>query len=122
VDEYGVDTGSDYVFSIGPGGTTCPVTERSQSYGAVFGAGPVSTTSCRLAGVTGAGVRFECGGRDLLIPAAVTRSRPPAAVPARAPVPATGPGNVTDIQFGPVGSHGNLTWCCAWQRSRGEPA
>ena len=70
----GTDTGTSFVFRIDPGGTTCQVTELSQDYSANFGgsAGPVITTSCRLAAVTGQGVRLGCGGQDVLIPSAVS--------------------------------------------------
>jgi len=66
----GIDTGTTFVFSIDPGGTTCQVTELSQHYSANFGgsAGPVATTSCRLAAVSGKGVTVGCGGQDVLIP------------------------------------------------------
>jgi hypothetical protein len=74
VTEMGVDTGTDYVFTIEPGGTTCRVTEVSQAYSANFGGsqGPVYTTSCRRTAVTGAGVTLSCDGRDVFIPARVS--------------------------------------------------
>jgi hypothetical protein len=74
ITETGVDAGTGFVFSVGPGGTACQVTERSQDYSANFGgsAGPVTTARCRLAAVSGAGVTLGCGGQDLLIPSAVS--------------------------------------------------
>ncbi len=74
ITEMGIDTGTDFVFSIGPGGTTCQVTELSQDYSANFGgsAGPVTTVPCRLAAVSGEGVTLACGGQDVLIPSAVS--------------------------------------------------
>ena len=69
----GTDTGTDFVFSIDPGGTTCQVTELSQDYSANFGGstGPVLTTSCRRTAVTGQGVTLGCDGQDVLIPSMV---------------------------------------------------
>lgn len=74
ITETDIDTGTRFVFSTGPGGTTCQVTERSQDYSANFGgsAGPVTTARCRLAAVSGAGVMLGCGGQDVLIPSAVS--------------------------------------------------
>ena len=76
----GVDTGTTYVFIIGPGGTTCQVTELTQFYSANFGGstGPVNSVACRRADVTARGVTLTCGGQDVLIPAAVSAG-PPAA-------------------------------------------
>lgn len=70
----GVDTGTNYVFSIRPGGAACQVMETSQAYSANFGGGegPVSTTQCRLTAVTLAGVELNCDGGDEQIPAAVS--------------------------------------------------
>jgi hypothetical protein len=70
ITQMGVDTGTNFVFAIGPGGTTCQVTELSQDYSANFGgsAGPVITASCRLAAVSGSGITLGCGGQDVLIP------------------------------------------------------
>ena len=74
----GVDTGTDYVFIIEPGRTSCPVTEQSQDYSANFGGsqGPVSTVACRRTAVTRSGVALSCGGRDVLIPARVSVPSP----------------------------------------------
>lgn len=74
VTEMGVDTGTAFVFSIDPGGTTCHVTELSQGYTANFGGstGPVTAMSCRLAAVTGEGVTLDCGTQDALIPSVVS--------------------------------------------------
>jgi hypothetical protein len=74
ITEMGIDTGTTFVFSIDPGGTTCQVTELSQHYSANFGgsAGPVVTTSCRLAAVSDRGVTVSCGGQDVLIPVTVS--------------------------------------------------
>jgi hypothetical protein len=68
--EMGVDAGTNFVFSIDPGGKACQVTELSQGYSANFGgsAGPVITASCQLAAVGGNGVTLGCGGQDVLIP------------------------------------------------------
>jgi hypothetical protein len=73
ITEMGTDTGTAFVFSIDPGGATCQVTELGQDYSANFGgsAGPVITTSCRLAAVTGNGVTLGCGRQDVLIPSTV---------------------------------------------------
>jgi hypothetical protein len=74
ITEMGTDTGTNFVFSIGPGPTACQVTELSQYYSANFGgsAGPVTTVPCRLAAVSSAGVTLGCGGQDVLIPSAVS--------------------------------------------------
>jgi hypothetical protein len=78
VTEMGVDAGTDYVFTVEPGGTSCRVTELSQDYSANFGGstGPVIATSCLRRVVTGKGVMLRCAGQDLLIPAAVSPPRP----------------------------------------------
>lgn len=70
----GVDTGTDDVFIIRPGGQTCQVTEASQDYSANFGGSqsPVRTTPCHRTAVTGDGVTLSCGGQDLLIPSKVS--------------------------------------------------
>ncbi len=72
ITEMGTDTGTSFVFRIGAGGTPCQVTELSQDYSANFGgsAGPVVTTSCRVAAVTGNGVLLGCGQDRVLIPSA----------------------------------------------------
>jgi hypothetical protein len=73
VTEFGVDTGTDYVFTIESGRASCRVTESSQYYSANGGGshGPVVTTSCLRTAVTGGGVSLSCAGQDLLIPAKV---------------------------------------------------
>jgi|SRR5215813_3054049 len=74
VTEMGVDTGTDYVFTVEPGTTPCQVTERSQYYSANFGGSKsaVSTVTCDKTAVTTGGVKLHCGHRDVLIPAKVT--------------------------------------------------
>jgi hypothetical protein len=81
--DMGVDTGTDYVFTIEGGANegganeggaaSCRVTEASNFYSANGGGstGPVTTTSCLRTAVTGAGVSLSCAGQDLLIPAKV---------------------------------------------------
>ena len=73
VSEFGVDTGTDYTFTIESGGPSCRVTEASNFYSANGGGstGPVTTTSCLRTAVTGGGVSLSCAGQDLLIPAQV---------------------------------------------------
>jgi hypothetical protein len=75
VTEMGTDTGTNYVFAVQPGGAGCPVTELSQAYSANFGGsqGTVTTTQCRVARVTAAGVTLGWAGQSVLIPAQVTR-------------------------------------------------
>ena len=68
----GVDSRTDYVFTIGPGGTACQVTGPSQDYGGPDWRGPVRTVPFRLITVTGRGVMLRCGGMDVLIPATVS--------------------------------------------------
>jgi hypothetical protein len=77
VTEMGVDTGTTYVFTIEPGGAACRATELSQLYSPNFGGsiGQVNSQSCGAIAVTSRGVTFNCGGRDVLIPAAVTTTR-----------------------------------------------
>lgn len=74
VNEFGVDTGTTYVFIIEPGGTACQVTELSQYYSANGGGstGPLIAATCLRTAVTGTGVTLTCGGQDVLIPAAVS--------------------------------------------------
>lgn len=76
----GVDTGTDYVFTIEPGGTLCQVTARSSSYSASFGGsqGPAATATCEVTAASPEGVRLRCGHRSVLIPAAVTTPPAPA--------------------------------------------
>jgi len=73
VSEFGVDTGTDYTFTIESGGPSCRVTEASNFYSANGGGstGPVTTTSCLRTAVTGGGVSLTCAGQDVLIPAQV---------------------------------------------------
>ena len=69
--ELGVDTGTDYIFTIESGGCTVPGRrESSNFYSANFGGstGPVTTTSCLRTAVTGRGVSLSCGGQDVQIP------------------------------------------------------
>jgi hypothetical protein len=74
VTEMGVDTGTNHVFAIDPGGKGCAVTEVSQYYSANFGGshGKVGSTRCSVAAVGSGGVTLACDGQRLLIPAAVT--------------------------------------------------
>jgi hypothetical protein len=74
VTEMGVDTGTNHVFAIEPGGKNCAVTELSQLYSANFGGsrGKIGTVRCSVAAVTGGGVTLSCAGHRLLIPAAVS--------------------------------------------------
>jgi hypothetical protein len=76
--EMGVDTGTDYVFAIGPDGAACQATEWHQDYSANFGGwtGPVTSSSCRLSAVTSRGVTLNCWARDALVPATVSVIRP----------------------------------------------
>jgi len=73
VTDFGVDTGTDYVFTIESGGPSCRVTERSNFYSANGGGstGPVTTTTCLRVAVTGEGVSLSCAGQDVLITAHV---------------------------------------------------
>ncbi|TVZ03242.1 hypothetical protein EAS64_22705 [Trebonia kvetii] len=75
VTEMGVDTGTNHVFAIEPGGKGCAVTDLSQGYSANFGGShsKIGTTQCTVATVTGGGVTLACGGEKVLIPATVTR-------------------------------------------------
>ena len=81
VNELGVDTGTDYVFIIGPGKTSCQVTEQRQDYSAKFSGSQdaVSTVPCRRTAVTRSGVAPDYGGRDVLIAAKVSVQSPPPA-------------------------------------------
>ena len=74
ITQMGTDTGTNFVFAIGPGGTTCQVTELSQDYSANLGgsAGPVIPASCRLAAVSGSGTTLGCSGQEVLIPTTVS--------------------------------------------------
>jgi len=74
VGEVGVDSGTSYVFVIGSGRPSCPVTELSQVYGWTGGnlsTGQANSISCRLTSVTGTGVMLGCGRHSVLIPSAV---------------------------------------------------
>jgi hypothetical protein len=76
VSAFGVDTGTDYTFTIESGesgGPSCRVTEQSNFYSANGGGstGPVTTTSCLRTAATGEGVSLSCAGQDVLIPAKV---------------------------------------------------
>lgn len=75
VTEMGVDTGTNHVFAIEPGGKGCAVTELSQHYSANFGGshGKVGATQCSVTAVSGASVTLACHGAKVLIPAAVAR-------------------------------------------------
>jgi hypothetical protein len=75
VTEMGVDTGTNHVFAIEPGGKGCAVTEFSQDYSANFGGshGKLGSTQCTVAAVSGGGVTLACAGEKVLIPATVTR-------------------------------------------------
>jgi hypothetical protein len=75
VTEMGVDTGTNHVFAIEPGGKGCAVTELSQSYSANFGGskGKIGSTPCTVTATGGGGVTLACAGEKVLIPAAVTR-------------------------------------------------
>jgi len=72
----GVDTAMEYVFTVERTGTTCRVRELSQFYSDNYGGatGPVQTTRCDRATVTGRGVTLACGGQDILIPLTARRS------------------------------------------------
>jgi hypothetical protein len=74
VTEMGVDTGTDFTFTIKSGGSSCQVTEQSQYYSANGGGshGPVVITACHRTAVTSRGVSLTCGGQAVLIPAKVT--------------------------------------------------
>ena len=78
VTEMGVDTGTDFVFTVEPGKTPCQVTELRQDYSANFGGsqGPVTSVLCRRAAVDSSGVVLRCGGRMVLIPAKVSAPFP----------------------------------------------
>lgn len=73
VTEMGVDTGTNHVFAIDPGGKGCAVTDLSQLYSANFGGshGKVGSTRCNVAAVNSSGVVLACDREKVLIPAAV---------------------------------------------------
>jgi hypothetical protein len=71
ITQMGVDSGTRYVLTIGPGGAACQVSGLSQDYGGPGWKGPVRAVPFRLAAVTGQGVMLRCGGQAVLIPAAM---------------------------------------------------
>jgi hypothetical protein len=79
VREMGVDAGTNFVFTVEPGGQPCQVTELSQGYG--FTGGGLSTdaiasTPCHVTAVTRKGVMLTCAGQAVLIPATASAPRP----------------------------------------------
>jgi hypothetical protein len=74
--DIGVDTGTDYVFVIEPGGLPCQVTELRQAFSANFGGshGRVSRVSCRRLAAAASGVDLSCEGQRVLIPAKVSHA------------------------------------------------
>lgn len=72
--EMGVDTGTDYVFAIKPGKTSCQFSAQTQYYSANFGGSQsaVRAVSCRRTAVTSSGVALRCGHKEVLIPANVS--------------------------------------------------
>jgi hypothetical protein len=77
VTEWGIDTGTNYVFVIASGRPLCKVTELSRDYGLVKGLSPVTSVACRLTAVASEGVMLNCGGQGLLIPATVSINNRP---------------------------------------------
>ena len=76
VTEMGVDTGTNHVFAIEPGGKGCAVTDLSQGYLANPQGRPTARSaanSMTVTTVTGSGVTLACGGEKVLIPATVAR-------------------------------------------------
>jgi hypothetical protein len=75
VTEMGVDTGTNHVFAIEPGGKSCTVSDTSQDYSANFGGshGKIGAARCSVAAVSSGGVTLACNGEKVLIPARVTR-------------------------------------------------
>jgi hypothetical protein len=67
----GVDTGTNFVFTIEPGTRPCHVIEDSQAYSANFGGsqGPLNSIPWHRAAVTRTGAMLRCRGRHVLIPA-----------------------------------------------------
>ena len=64
--------GTDYVFRIEAGGSSCPVTELSQAWGmngAGWWSGILTSVPCRVVTVTGWGVRLSCAHQEVGIPA-----------------------------------------------------
>lgn len=78
VTEMGVDTGTDFVFTVEPGQARCQVTELRQDYSANFGGsqGTVTSMQCQRVAVTPDGVVLRCGRRQLLIPPSVSAPSP----------------------------------------------
>ena len=74
----GVDTGTDYVFTVQPGSASCRVIEQRQAYSANFGGskGALVAVPCRRIAVTRAGVTLSCRGQRVLIPATVSGTAP----------------------------------------------
>lgn len=70
VGEMGVDTDTDHVFVITPGGRPCQLTEFSQFsiFTGQIHRNPVTSTHCRITAVTAQGVTLSCSGQSLLIP------------------------------------------------------
>ena len=67
----GVDTGTDYLFAVAPGGAGCLVHQLRQAYSANFGGrkGPITVVACRRITVDRHGVVLDCAGQHVLIPA-----------------------------------------------------
>jgi hypothetical protein len=78
--EMGVDTGTNFVFTVEPGRARCQVSEFRQDYSANFGGSQSAVTSmrCQRVAVTPDGVALRCGGRQVLIPPAVSAPSPDA--------------------------------------------
>jgi hypothetical protein len=85
--EVQVDTGTDELFGIDRGGQPgrCPVTVLEQPYSMELGkykvpggnyVGDITTTHCRVASVTAAGVLISCAGQPVIIPPTVNMPRP----------------------------------------------
>jgi hypothetical protein len=77
VTDMNVDVGTNYVFTLEPGGTPCRATELSQDYSANFGGstGPIIATSCLRRAITTNGTMLRCARQNLLIPAKVSAPR-----------------------------------------------
>jgi len=77
--DMGVDTGTDFFFTVEPGYSACLVHQESQSYSANFGGqkGPITASWCHLITVGSKGVVLGCPEGHVLIPAMVlATSRP----------------------------------------------
>ena len=81
VTEMGVDAGTEYIFSIEPGGSSCRVTEWRQDYSANFGGSQSEVTAapCLRTAVRPKAVLLTCSGRDVLIPAIANAPSPQSA-------------------------------------------